>query len=679
MVNSMRKKSVSSSKKQGRARRTAPILRTLAIFICFAVGFLAVTFGTYSVAFAQKIYPRVTVSGIMVGGLNKEKAGEKLKTALEERPILPIILLDGEGHSFTIKADEVSASYNIKESIDAAYAMGRTQDWLISLSQKLTTPLLGTDIPAKLDIEEKKLTAKVNEIIDKVTVSEKDAGITIKKGVVSLVEPEEGKSIEGKAVLQIILRAFGSDPGQPITLTITSKKPKIGQEAAEAAKQMAQLILARPIIYKYDDQSFAANADTIGEWIKTAEVDGLLRKKLDIVFDEKKIESFIGNIASKIDQPAVEARLMMADGALHIITPSAPGKGLVKEPAKTDTLRILAIRKEVPEAAVITTPATSPEAAGVNFDPANNVVNLQVEVKLPRVSSENIEALGIKERIAIAATDFKGSPNNRQENIRLGTKLFNSVVLKPGEQFSSVKALGNIDESAGFKPELVIKQDELIPEVGGGLCQVSTTFFRAAMNAGLKIDERRNHRFRVSYYEARPSNPDPDDYVTRAAKTLVGMDATIYDPSPDFKFTNDTANHILIQGKVEGTRLTFELFGTKDGRQVTIDGPHIVSTTPAPSEIFYIDDPTRPSGEIKVKERAVGGSKTTMSYTVTKDGKQLHNETFRSSYVPWQAKSYRGTGPAAAPTPSPSPTTDPLPIATPTPTLSPEVTVTPTP
>ena len=82
---------------------------------------------------------------------------------------------------------------------------------------------------------------------------------------------------------------------------------------------------------------------------------------------------------------------------------------------------------------------------------------------------------------------------------------------------------------AGYLPELVIKGDEIKPEIAGGLCQVGTTMFRAAMNSGLKITERQNHSLVVSYYNDL-SNGNP------------GTDATIYDPHPDFRFLNDTGN-----------------------------------------------------------------------------------------------------------------------------------------
>ena len=141
----------------------------------------------------------------------------------------------------------------------------------------------------------------------------------------------------------------------------------------------------------------------------------------------------------------------------------------------------------------------------------------------------------------------------------MATNRFNGVLIKPGEEFSFVKILGEVDGEHGYLPELVIKHDKTEPEFGGGICQVSTTTFRAAINSGLEITARRNHAYPVSYY-----NPQ-------------GMDATVYVPRPDLRFINNTPGYILIETQIEGTKLIFNFYGTDDGRRVNIIGPKILS------------------------------------------------------------------------------------------------------
>lgn len=180
----------------------------------------------------------------------------------------------------------------------------------------------------------------------------------------------------------------------------------------------------------------------------------------------------------------------------------------------------------------------------------------------PTTKGSDIERLGIKDLIAEGSTNFAGSPKNRVFNINRALEQFQGVLLAPGQEFSFVEYLGPVDAESGYLPELVIKNNRTEPEFGGGICQVSSTVFRTAIFAGLKITARRNHAYPVSYY--RP----------------YGMDATIYIPNPDLKFVNNTPGHIFLQSTVSGTKLTFQMYGTSDGRQVSVDGPHILESNP---------------------------------------------------------------------------------------------------
>ena len=218
-------------------------------------------------------------------------------------------------------------------------------------------------------------------------------------------------------------------------------------------------------------------------------------------------------------------------------------------------------------------------------------VNLAVNIIKPSVSSSDVEQYGIKELIATGTSNFRGSPKNRIHNIGVGARRFNGVLVKPGEEFSFIKTLGPVDKSTGYLPELVIKVDKTIPEYGGGMCQVSTTCFRAALNAGLKITARTNHAYPVQYYAPQ------------------GTDATVYIPNPDLRFMNDTPGYILIQTHIEGTQLSFDFYGTSDGRETKLVGPTVTS-------------------------RGEGGAMKTVLYQEVYDtsGKLLRKAEFKSSY-----------------------------------------------
>lgn len=174
----------------------------------------------------------------------------------------------------------------------------------------------------------------------------------------------------------------------------------------------------------------------------------------------------------------------------------------------------------------------------------------------PQVTINSAKKLGITTLLGKGESNFSGSSTSRINNIRVGAAKFQGLLVESGEEFSFNSQLGEIVASTGYKPELVIKGGRLVWEYGGGICQVSTTLFRAATYAGLPILERRPHAFPVRYY-----NPQ-------------GFDATIYPGIVDFRFKNDTDRIILIQTKITEEKITFEIYGSPDGRKVAIAGPY---------------------------------------------------------------------------------------------------------
>ncbi len=205
-------------------------------------------------------------------------------------------------------------------------------------------------------------------------------------------------------------------------------------------------------------------------------------------------------------------------------------------------------------------------------------------------SASDFEKLKFSDLLTVGETNFAGSPNNRVHNIKVATARFNGLVVMPGEEFSFNTYLGDVDEANGYLPELVIKENVTTPEFGGGICQVSTTAFRAAMEAGLDVTYRRNHSYPVSYYGA------------------PGYDATVYQPAPDFRFKNDMSTPILLKTSVQGTKVKFEVWGKKDGRVVKINGPFVTEKKPD------------------------GSLTAAIAQIVTKAGKVIREENFVSKY-----------------------------------------------
>jgi vancomycin resistance protein YoaR len=254
--------------------------------------------------------------------------------------------------------------------------------------------------------------------------------------------------------------------------------------------------------------------------------------------------------------------------------------------------------------------------------------NIKTVVVIPKIQNENSNNLGIKELIGSGISYFPDSIPSRIFNINLASAKFNGVLIKPGEVFSFLKTVGNITKLEGYKEAYVISEGKTVLGDGGGVCQVSTTIYRAALFAGLPIVERTAHAYRVHYYEPP-----------------IGFDATIYQPSgPDLKFKNDTGHYILIQTIFDPNTqsLTFNFYGTSDGRVAQISDPTILSTSPAP-DTKYQDDPTLPKGIEKQIDTAHDGAKVFFTRRVLRGNKILIDEKIWSNYIPWAAVILRGT------------------------------------
>jgi vancomycin resistance protein YoaR len=296
---------------------------------------------------------------------------------------------------------------------------------------------------------------------------------------------------------------------------------------------------------------------------------GFVRTELTTSIDKTKISTFLAELALRTDSDPKDAIFKgNPDGGIIVSQKEMFGYAMKQDESLTVLIDAL---------------------NSSNHSPL--LVSLPGNLTEPKIKSADIDKLGVKELIGTGMTNFAGSPKNRIYNIRRALEQYQSIIIAPNEEFSFVKYLGEVDGEHGYLEELVIRNNKTEPEFGGGICQVSSTVFRAAINSGMKITERRNHSYPVQYYKP------------------YGLDATIYVPKPDFKFINNTGHHVMMQSEIVGTELLFRFFGTNDGRTTTMDGPHIL-------------------------ERGGDGSmKTTFTQIVKdKNGNEFIHDSFPSNY-----------------------------------------------
>lgn len=323
---------------------------------------------------------------------------------------------------------------------------------------------------------------------------------------------------------------------------------------------------------------------------------------LNIKYDLEAVDLFIEEMQQKYEKPARNALFTFENGKVIAFREEELGKELLIDDFYKNFKQAIFKLKEKPE---------------------KKTIILSSRIIEPEITLAKSNNFGIEELIGEGKSDFSHSIPERIHNIILASSKFNGILIPKNKILSFNETVGDISSLTGYKPAYIIKEGKTVLGDGGGVCQVSTTLFRAALNAGLPIIERHPHAYRVYYYE-NDSKP--------------GFDATVFAPSVDLKIKNDTPAYILIQTQVdkENNLLYISLYGKKDGRIVDISSIKIWDIIPPPPPL-YQEDPTLKKGVVKQIDFAAWGAKTTFHYKVIKDGQILFEKDFFSSYKPWQA------------------------------------------
>ncbi|MBI2622377.1 VanW family protein [Candidatus Microgenomates bacterium] len=377
-------------------------------------------------------------------------------------------------------------------------------------------------------------------------------------------------------------------------------------------------VSAKTLKYGFNSQLLAEQAMSIG---RTADLLTNLSLKLQAyfqginlpvsyTFSQEELERTIAPLRQIIEIEPIDALFNFNNGRVVAFRPSSPGQAIDME----------AFEKELS--------GYFPRLDNGTVE-KTITITIPVVVKKPRVETADANNLGIKELLGIGSSKFIGSIPNRVYNIELAATRLNGLLVAPGEIFSFNNSVGDISKFTGYKEAYVIKDGKTILGDGGGVCQVSTTLFRAILNSGLPVVERHAHSYRVGYYE-QDMGP--------------GFDATVYAPSVDFKFKNDTKNHILIQAYTNtiDKTLAFALYGSGDNRKISVSKSIVTNQVPAPAPL-YVDDPSLPRGVEKQIDFAAAGATTVFTRTVERNGEIFISDKFVSNFRPWQAVFLRGT------------------------------------
>ena len=627
------------------------VKKWLKIFIAIFLLLLILPAGSifaFENIFSNKIYPGITIGNLNLGGKNKDEAKIALAEATKKFNEEGIIFVYQNKKASLVPLVTAASdpdlsrtifSLKTNETIEEAFLLGRDKNFWVNLGNQIKFLLLGKNISLKYQLDEKEMINVLKESFGFLEKQPKNAKIQfISDSKIEVSNEEGGWTFNYSPAINDAFIKISQLDNTPTILKLTEEKAKIKKSetvlAADRAEKMTKLCF---LALGETKKTWILGQDKIRDYLEFQ----LTQNGVTVGLNKEELEEYLKTLAEEIDVSPQNAKFTIENGIVKEFQLHQGGKELNIE-ASYNLINNYVINFD--ETKISNTCAKNPTPI------KEEIIQMIVTITAPQIPIGTINNLGIQELVGTGTSDFSGSPVNRRHNIKVGAAKLNGVLIAPGEEFSLNKTLGNIDGSTGYLPELVIKGNKTIPEYGGGLCQIGTTAFRVALDAGLPITERRPHSYRVSYYEP------------------AGMDATIYSPSPDLKFINDTPTYLLLQTKIDGNDLIFELWGAPDGRKVEITKPKIYNfVRPGPTKIIETEDLA--PGVKKCTESAHTGADAEFDRIITYKNGEIKNETWSSHYVPWSAVCLIGKTPSPAATETPAVPTNPDGI--PDPALSP--------
>lgn len=608
-------------------KRALPHIGAPILVLAFAAVLVAGAFFGYQWYLRDRAVPGVRVLGEEIGGMTRTQAEELIREKLGDPNVLlerfggdQIILRDGS-NVYRAWPWELGFRSDLKPALDAAFQIGRRTDFSLSLVEQGRALVVGADVNASAAFDDAVAKQYVSVMAAQVDRPPREASFRL-EGIKLVETPAQaGRRLDGDETFKRI-KAFAANPTGEVSLPIQDLAP----HPVDAKKAQAQItsFLAAPLVLQFQDRAWAIDQAALAQMLTlqpTSNADGSLSYKA--VLNDAAIRAKIEVLAREINQAPRDARFDFADGVLTPTVMSQEGRALNIDA----TVQAIGAKFQQVTAMQRVNGNALPDSSTINALRANTI-ELAVTVTKPEVDARDAANFGIKELVSSGTSQFRGSMANRIINIETAQASFDGVVIPPGATFSFIKYLTEIVEANGYEDAYVIFGDRTVLGPGGGVCQVSTTMFRAAFFAGFPITERWEHAYRVGYYEPPK-----------------GLDAAVFVPSADIKFVNDTPNYILIEPvfDAQNFRLTFNFYGTKpNGREVKMTEPEITNQVPHPPT-KYIDDPNLPRGTTKQIDFAVDGEDVTLYREIYQDGQLVTRQKFVSKYAPWQAVYLRGT------------------------------------
>jgi vancomycin resistance protein YoaR len=557
-------------------RRIAKL--ALAAIVGLILGLLAV--GFVFAGSPDRIAGGVTVAGANVGGLSADEAQRKLAARAHRLAAVPVAFEAG-GRRWPIAPAQIALKGDWGAAAHVAIGEGDGRVPLRGL-QRVRLRLFGADVQPAASYEETTLDKRLAAIARTVDVRGREAAIVLRNGQPVVVPGEAGRKLDREAAARVIVNALVAFERQPVELPVQVDRPKVTRDALRPVAAQVRTALSAPVRFAYKGVHWSVSPAQIAGFLVLPQEGST---KLGI--GGPKAKRYFAGLGKAVGRPPREVDFVVSDSGQARMIPSREGRRLDVE----------ATQRAFLAAALSTT---------------NREAELAVVAAQPQLSTERATGLGITGLVG-SYTTFYGGEANRIHNVQLVARLIDRHLIAPGSTFSFNRTTGERNAAKGFLEAPVIINGELKNGLGGGVCQVSTTVFNAAYEAGLSITERHNHALYISHYP-------------------LGRDATVNYPDTDLKFVNDTEHWLLLETVVGSSSLTVRLFGTPVHRRVVSQASELRVT--GPPLVKHVFDAALYRGEQVIEESGEPSRAVSVRRIVyDRKGHVLYDTTWYSSYV----------------------------------------------
>jgi vancomycin resistance protein YoaR len=560
--------------------------------------------------YAERALPGVTVAGVHVGSLDAVAIRERLDAQLARPWAERAVVAVHDGQTWRTTNGDLRVAPDVESAVAAAVAYGksgspveRATAWIDALRGAAQVPLTLRAQGDALD----RWVASLATAIDRRAVS---GEIVLSAKGLTLTEPVLGRELDRAGATASVLAARTLDDRE-IDLHVRAIYPAVDESGYRDAVAQATAVMT-PLELNVEDRRISEDAPALasllsiervaarGDELPALPVDAIApsaRYRYAVSLKQERVTDWVTTVAAKLDRPAVSARFAVNADGIASVLPGATGIRVAQDKLiaqlGTELLRPAVGTRNIAAPAVLETPPFSTE---------------QANSWLPKISRTS------------EYTTYYPPSAARHANISTGSSQFDGVVILPGQTFSFWELLGPVTVERGYAFAGAIinnRSDENV--IGGGLCQVSTTMFNAVSKLGYEIVERHAHGYYIDRYP-------------------IGLDAAVFEPGVDFKWTNDTDAPVFLWSWNDATSLTFDVWSVPTGRTVTFSNA---------AQSRFVDVPAdQPADPAFIPGSKVMGRDVVRTRTVIADGKVLHQDTFFSRYVPvWG-------GPALTPVPA---------------------------